>query len=299
MKTRYPCDKLTNNHTMTLRFPRLLTLLAVSLLAFACGGEEAQRNQNMKDNAAKGTGSMAEAADAADVPMDAVLKSGDVTLTPMPATHDFPDATLNEWTYKNGTFSYDVTNYEFAAQTPDADALMCANSGKGQHAHLIINNEPYIAKYEPTFSMDLPDGTHHILTFLSRSYHESIKNGTAYRAVTASVENNSFTDAVDIKTPMLFYSRPKGTYAGKKATENVMLDFYPVNAELSADGFYVEASVNGGPAMKITEWQPYYLKGLPMGENTVKLSLMKDGELVDTPLNPVSRTFTLEALPAE
>jgi len=201
--------------------------------------------------------------------------------------------------YSNGTFNYEVANYEFAAQTPDADALMCANSGKGQHAHLIINNEPYIAKYEPSFKMDLPDGTHHILTFLSRSYHEAIKNGTAYRAVTASVENNAFTDAVDIKTPMLFYSRPKGTYAGKKATENVMLDFYPVNAELSADGFYVEASVNGGPGMKITEWQPYFLKGLPMGENTVKLSLMKDGELVDTPLNPVSRTFTLEALPAE
>lgn len=279
---------------MTLHFTRFLCLFALVVMTFSCGSEDAQSTQDKLDNA---DDLVTDAAEVIDASMDAVMKSGDVALSPMPATQEFPNAVLNEWMYKDGTFTYRVSNYEFAAQTPDADAVMCANSGKGQHAHLIVNNEPYMAKYEPTFDVDLPDGTHHIMTFLSRSYHESIKNGLAFRAVKATIKDNSFTEATIIEEPMLFYSRPKGAYKGKKETDKVMLDFYPINAELSADGFYVEASVNGGSPMKITKWQPYFLEGLPMGENTVKLSLMKGGELVDTPLNPVSRTFTLEALP--
>ena len=282
---------------MTFRFTSLLTVCLLTLLTVGC--KDSDRVQNMKDNAAKGTGSMEEAADAAEVPFDetaGVMTSGSVTLRPMPPTKDFPDAKINDWTYKNGKFNYVVSDYDFAAATPDADALMCANSGKGQHAHLIINNEPYLAKYEPTFTQELPDGQHHILTFLSRSYHEAIKNGMAFRAVNATVKNNSFTEVTDIEEPMLFYSRPKGTYVGKD-TKNVMLDFYPVNADLSDTGYYVEASVNGGAGMKLTEWKPYFLNGLPMGENTVKLTLMEDGKPVDTPLNPVTRTFTLEADP--
>lgn len=266
---------------------RLLSLLTLAVLTFACG--DSQRQDVKEDNATK--------LDDAGLPATAV--AGDVKLSPMPQTYEFPNATLEDWTYENGTFNYVVSDYEFAEQTPDAESLMCANSGQGQHAHLIINNEPYMAKYEPTFDVDLPDGSHHILTFLSRSYHESIKNGKAYRAVVAEVKDNSFASTEDIAEPMLFYSRPKGKYTGKVATENVMLDFYPVNAELSEDGYYVEAVVNGGTPMKITEWKPYFLTGLPMGENTVKLSLMRDGQLVEAPLNPVSRTFTLENLPVE
>jgi len=77
-----------------------------------------------------------------------------------------------------------------------------------------------------------------------------------------------------------------------------MLDFYPVNAPLGTD-YQVKAVVNGKEEFMIDNWQPYFLKGLPMGENTVELTLMKDGAAVDAPLNPVKRTFTLAAAPAE
>ena len=49
----------------------------------------------------------------------------------------------------------------------------------------------------------------------------------------------------------------------------------------------------------IDEWKPYFIEGLPMGETTVTLTLMSGDSIVNTPLNPVRRTFTLEALPAE
>lgn len=269
---------------MTFRVFSILTLLTV---LFAC--TDNPRQDNMEENASK----------LDDAGLPPVALENDVQLSPMPSTFEFPDAAIQEWTYQDGKFKYVVSDYEFAAQTPDATSLMCANSGKGQHAHLIINNDPYLAKYEPEFEVELTDGEHHILTFLSRSYHESIKNGKAFRAVKATVKDQSFVSAEDIKEPMLFYSRPKGRYVGKAANENIMLDFYPVNVELSEDGYYVQAIVNDGPPMKITKWQPYFLTGLPMGDNTVQLSLMKDGELVNAPLNPVIREFVVEPSPAD
>lgn len=263
-----------------MRFTNLFTLLALSLLFAACGS-------GSTDNVAEDA-SMAQDTVMADVPADVVLM-------PMPATQEFADAAITDWQYKKGIFTYKTTGYEFAVPTPDAESVMCANSGKGQHVHLIVNDDPYIAKYEPTFEQALPDGEHFLLTFLSRSYHESIKTPDAHRAVLATIKDGSFATVNKVTEPMLFYSRPKGTYVGERETTNVMLDFYPVNVELGKDGYAVQAIVNDGEPMMIDVWQPYYLQNLPLGENKVTLTLMKDGQPVDAKLNPVTRVFTLEA----
>ena len=80
---------------------------------------------------------------------------------------------------------------------------------------------------------------------------------------------------------MLFYSRPKGKYVGKTETEKVLLDFYLVNTELSATGNKVKVLVNGENEFTIDAWKPFFLEGLPMGDNKVKLTLVdKDGQHV-------------------
>jgi len=90
----------------------------------------------------------------------------------------------------------------------------------------------------------------------------------------------------------LFYSRPKGTYTGKKETDKVMLDFYPINANIGTTQKII-ATING-EEHEITKWQPYYISGLPLGENKVTLSLVNtDGNKLSAPYNPVTRTFTL------
>jgi hypothetical protein len=67
-----------------------------------------------------------------------------------------------------------------------------------------------------------------------------------------------------------------------------------VNTEISGSGNKVRATINGKEFM-IDEWQPYIVKGLPMGENTIKLELVDgQGNLVESPFNSVSRTFTLK-----
>jgi hypothetical protein len=59
----------------------------------------------------------------------------------------------------------------------------------------------------------------------------------------------------------------------------------------------VKAEINGEVFM-LKDYKPRFILGLPMGENTVKLTLLDAaGKMVLTPLNPVSRTFTLEELP--
>lgn len=221
------------------------------------------------------------------------------TLTPFAPSAEFPGATLSNMRYEKGQFSFGVQNFTLGEQTPDAPQKMCANSAEGQHIHLIVNNEPYLAKYTSSFEHTLPDGEHYILAFLSRSYHESIKRPEAAILRKATVANQAFTGTGEVTNPMLFYSRPKGAYVGQAETGKVMLDFYLANVSLGTD-YQVKVEVNGEQEFLLDTWQPYYLEGLPMGDNKIRLSLVNaQGELVDTPLNPVERVFTLKPDPAE
>lgn len=225
-----------------------------------------------------------------------------ISLTPVESPQ-FDDSMLemlspmeNETNIEAGPvkFSYNVKNYELATQTIDADVKNCANSPKGQHIHLILNNQPYSAHYEAEFTKDLEEGHYVALSFLSRSYHESVKSyGAAnIRQFTVGKEPSG-QEIADLSDPHMFYSRPKGTYSGKDA-KKVLLDFYLLNTELSEEGNKVRATINGEEFM-LDNWQPYFIEGAEMGEMKIKLELLDaDGKLIPSPFNPVERTVTLE-----
>ena len=142
---------------------------------------------------------------------------------------------------------------------------------------------------------DIKEGDHVMLAFLSRSYHESVKNADAVvvKKITAGNPADSLKMDVDLTAPHLFYSRPKGTYKGEDVNK-VLLDFYLVNTEISEDGNKVLATING-EEFTITEWQPYVMKGLPLGENTIELQLVdKDNQPIEGPFNYVKRSVMLE-----
>ncbi len=223
-----------------------------------------------------------------------------INLTKGEDSPEFADAMLEQTQPNNGdklsagpvTFQYNVKNYELTKMTEAEHANHIANSEKGQHIHLIVNNEPYDALYETTHQKELSEGHYVELSFLSRSYHESIKNPQAYVLRQFTV-GNAENKNVDLNAPHMFYSRPKGEYTGKD-TERIMLDFYLVNTDLAENGNKVRATINGQEFM-INEWKPYYITGLPMGEATIKLELLdNNGNLVQSPFNPVTRTITLE-----
>ena len=215
-----------------------------------------------------------------------------ITLTKLEGSPPYLNAKISTASITLGNeneyaFSFDVSDYELGAQTINNVESQLANSGKGQHIHFIVNNGPYSAHYINNFKKKLNNENNVILAFLSRSYHESVKNPNAF-ILTQIGENK-----IDLNNEFLFYSRPKGTYKGKD-TEKLLLDFYLVNTTISPGGNKVKATINNTEFI-ITEWAPYYLQGLPKGEIKIKLELINsEGKLVDSPFNPSERTVILE-----
>lgn len=275
-----------------MRHLTLLTLVSLAFLFHAC------QSDKHRSDAATETEEVA--------PVDAgVMKSGGLTLTKLSGSPEFPGAAIHTLQPAMGEsvkagkvqFKYEVSNYHLDSITSDAAGKGIANSAMGQHIHAILNNQPYMAHYDPGFEADLQPGHYILLSFLSRSYHESLKSPGAYDLLQFDVGAKTEGADADLSAPHLFYSRPKGTYTGPAETDKLLLDFYLVNCALSADGYTVRATINGN-SFTLTEWAPYLIEGLPLGEVSVKLELLDaDGALVSSPFNPVERTVTLAPPP--
>ncbi|KPM33127.1 Hypothetical protein I595_29 [Croceitalea dokdonensis DOKDO 023] len=266
-----------------------VTLASIMMVAvFSC--KEAKKSADTTTDEMQGT-------------EEKMAEKSSITLTKLDGSPAYEDASLVLESPENTTiatsgeidFNFAVSNYELGAQTESENATKLANSGKGQHIHFILNNQPYSAHYEPNFKKELPDGVHHLVAFLSRSYHESVKNENSVVVKKMEIgKDPADTQGLDMEAPTLIYSRPKGTYAGTDAT-NLMLDFFVLNTTLSENGNKVKATING-EEFTITEWAPYVINGLPLGEVTITLELVDgNGNYIEGPFNKVTRTVTLKS----
>ncbi|MDB5270459.1 MAG: hypothetical protein JWP58_3499 [Hymenobacter sp.] len=230
------------------------------------------------------------------------MESNGIRLTPFGDSPKFPEAQMQMRapiagaTLPSGdvAFDYQISNFLLTKMSGGPHMAEMANSMKGQHIHNIVDNEPYTAHYETKFTKPVADGQHVVLSFLSRSYHESLKHRGAYDLRIINVGNTPppATPIIDTKAPNLFYSRPKDTYSGADA-KRIMLDFYLVNTTLEPGGNRVRATINGTEFM-LDRWMPYMMEGLPAGENTVKLELVDaSGTMIPGPYNSVTRKFTV------
>lgn len=278
---------------------RLLIPLVFSALIISCENNSSKETDTTKskDSITKDTAKISETS---VLDTTGMMVKNNIRLIPLKGSVEFQDAILEERLpeqnakLKSGEviFEYEVKNYDLKKQTPSGPCHDCSNSKDGQHIHLILNNEPYIAIYEPIYKTTLKEGHYVALSFLSRSYHESIKQFEAFDLRQFSVGNVKAKE-IDLSQPMLFYSRPKGEYTGEGA-KNVLLDFYLVNTDLSNSGNKVRATINGNEFV-IEKWQPFMIQGLPMGENTVKIELIdKDGKLLSSPFNTIERKIMLK-----
>src|SRR5215216_1954761 len=162
---------------------------------------------------------------------------------------------------------------------------------KGQHIHVILDNEPYEADYDPAkpFSPEngkfnnLSPGTHTLRAFPSREWHESIKqNDGAFDMVVFNVGRPTVTN-VDKKAPLLTYSRPKGENKFRDDPRGLLLDFYVTNATIGINDYKVKYTINGKNPRVLTSWQPVWWKWeeLEPGEYTIVLELLdKDNKPV-------------------
>jgi hypothetical protein len=194
-------------------------------------------------------------------------------------------------------------------------------TGKGNHIHVILDNQPYEAYYELGQPFELRNviaGKHTLRVFPSRPWHESYKNDGAFQMVAFTVKgggdaskptttnsgqtmanNNSAANPqtaregkdvspstagdVDPMKPLLTYSRPKGEYKGEDA-DPIMIDFWLSNAKLKGDGgdYRVRYIIDDDEARYIDKWEPIWLSGWISGKHTVRLELLdKDQKPVE------------------
>jgi hypothetical protein len=185
---------------------------------------------------------------------------------------------------------------------------------KGNHIHVILDNQPYEAYYEigqPFELRNVTDGKHTLRVFPSRPWHESYKNDGAFQMVEFTVKgggdaakptttntgekmanpaNKSETAGsgregkdygpsqagnVDRTKALLTYSRPKGEYKGADA-DAVMIDFWLLNGKLQGDGgdCRVRYSIDGAEPKLLDKWEPIWLSGWISGNHSVKLELV-------------------------
>jgi len=275
-----------------------LAFAALALLGSCSTSQQAESTTGPADRA----GALGAQRATSTVSGQAQSKGG-ITLTPYNDSPKFPtaqmrvNAPIQGSTVPSGevAFSYDLTNFQLTKMTDSDHAMQMANSMKGQHIHNIVDNMPYTAHYDTKFTKPIADGQHVVLSFLSRSYHESLKHAGAYDLRTITVGTPAAGTPpmqFDLKAPHLFYSRPKDKYEGKDA-QKIMLDFYLVNTTLAPDGNKVRATINGTEFM-LDNWLPYMMEGLPAGEATIKLELVdSSGTLIPGPYNSVTRTITV------
>jgi hypothetical protein len=272
-----------------------LLIIPLAFIIYSCeppAGSEAESTEQAEDTV--------QLTDEVAVEMEQWQKDG-ITIYPKTNIKEFTNASLELIMPPSESmnrelevpFKFKVENYELGAQTEEAREDL-ANSANGQHIHLIIDNEPYSAHYEPEFIKTIESGNHYAIAFLSRSYHESVKNPDAYEVFQFSTGDATQVDMIDLSQPMLFYSRPKGTYSGEGA-KKILFDFYLHNVELSELGYNVRATINDKTEFVFERWRPYIIEGLPMGENKIRIDLIdNEGNIINPNVNSVERVFTLE-----
>jgi hypothetical protein len=203
---------------------------------------------------------------------------------------------------------------------------------KGNHIHVILDNQPYEAYYDlgqPFELRNVAAGKHTLRVFPSRPWHESYKNDGAFQMVSFTVKGGgdaakptttnggqtmatpaaspqathegkdmppSTAGEVDPAKPLLTYSRPKGEYKGTDA-DPIMIDFWLSNAKLKGDGgeYRVRYIIDNDEARFIDKWEPIWLAGWTSGKHTVRLELLdKDGKPFDNGgYNTTSREITV------
>lgn len=188
-------------------------------------------------------------------------------------------------------FSTNVTNFRLGAQATVREPGITM-SPLGQSITTIIDNEVVTEHGTTSFSENMEEGDHTVLTFLTRPNRESLKHRLAYDLRTVQVGRPEGVNDFNPKAAHIFYNLPRGTYVGDEA-DRILLDFFLVNTQLEEEGTQVRLTINKTP-FTLARWTSYVLEGLPMGPNKIKLELIDaNGAVIPGPYNSVTKTITL------
>jgi hypothetical protein len=247
----------------------------------------------------------------ATVDTNAAAQKQQIKIEPVTGSPQYPDAKLTIVSPREGQVLkkamdsvlvvMQVSGIQLATPTSGDSTRGIAYSKQGQHVHVIVDDKPYMADYkngQPFNVGVLAPGMHTIRAFPSYSWHESIKSKNAFAVRTFAVKEaqwgGSMGDGMDLRQPLLTYSRPKGTYTGAEANK-VLLDFYIANCTLADSGYHVKLWIDDAAQPDIVKWQPYFIEGLSKGKHKIALQLTDEkGHDVPGIYNHPAQIITVE-----
>jgi hypothetical protein len=232
-----------------------------------------------------------------------------VTLTPGAAAPD-PAAPLPTVAITAPTKEQVIANDKAVDFSVKLDVKNWQTAQGSSHVHLILDNRPYKAIYDPkapvklselTAGEAIAEGPHVLVAFPSRANHESVKTKGALAIVPFWVGKKGDAKAIEFtKKPMLIYSRPKGDYKGELAN-NVLVDFYVANVTLAEGKEHVNVTVSGPGIDKPLEAKvekfgtPLYLNNLQNGSYEVKTELVDaSNKPIEGAWNSTTRTIKID-----
>jgi hypothetical protein len=231
-----------------------------------------------------------------------------VTLTEGAASPD-PAAPTPTVSLAQPTRDQVIATDKVAAFSVKLDVKHWPTAQGSSHVHLILDNRPYKAIYDPkqpiklselTAGEALSEGRHVLVAFPSRANHESVKTKGALAVVPFWVGKKGDMKDDPTKKPMLIYSRPKGEYKGEMAN-HVLVDFYVHSVTLAAGKEHVHVAVTGPGIDRALEANverfgaPLYLDNLRNGTYELKVELADaSNHLVPGPWNSTTRTIKID-----
>ncbi len=286
--------------------------IALPALIVACGG--ADSNLPPPPPPPPPPPATAAAPDAAATDMPATPPAPPVTPPSLLAGSASPDPAAPLPTVKITAPSKDlvIAKDKAADFVVKLDVKGWATATGSSHVHLILDNKPYKPLYDTKAPVKLSEligtasaadalgeGQHVLVAFPSRANHESVKTAGALAVVPFYIGKKA-TDTVDVKKPMMIYSRPKGEYTAD-AANHVLVDFYLANVTLAEGKEHVHVVVTGPGIDKpltsdVAKWgAPLYLDNLQNGAYTVKADLLgPDGQPVAGPWNSTTREIKID-----
>ncbi len=176
-----------------------IALIAIALLStVSCGRDNATTTVF-----AKSSNTIAQAGDIVEVSPPSVIQTlrREMEIYQPQVTIVSPEA--------DAVFQDDKV--EVSLQVRDLSIFKNSQLELGPHLHMILDNQPYIAVYNPDKPLileDLEPGTHTLRVFAARPWHESFKNAGAYAQTTFHVFTKTQNNNPDSALPLLTYDSP-------------------------------------------------------------------------------------------
>ena len=172
----------------------------------------------------------------------------------------------------------------------------------GQYVALMLDNFPTVFAYfdigKPWLFKKIPKGTHTLRAFPVRPWGESIKEDSAFAAVTFSVGVKDGKNALEPGTPVLTVVSPRGKV--KSETGRVLLDFLVSGCPIAEkatnpDSCRVRYKIDTEKEVTLAKEDAIWLDGVPPGKHAWVVGITKDDKIVPGAASLAQGSFELEA----